>query len=170
MSDHFFRIGEEVRSEPYHYKACGLDGIYLLNGYDVKKHEGERHVFVRNVDELHMAIGRHIVSKRKGLTGKDVKFLRNTLDLTQSALAGRLGNNPQSIARWEKGQCEIPGDAEKLLRIIFFACLATDEELELLRDLILETLEELDLVDESAMTATQFQLDDHWKEAINTNP
>ena len=107
--ENFFKPGEEVRPEPYHYKACGLEGIYLLNGYTVEEHDGERHVFVENVDELHKAIGRHIISKRKGLTGAEIRFLRNTLDLTQNELAAELGNNTQSVARWEKGQNHIPG-------------------------------------------------------------
>lgn len=82
--ENFFKPGEEVRPEPYHYKACGLEGIYLLNGYTVEEHDGERHVFVENVDELHKAIGRHIISKRKGLTGAEIRFLRNTLDVLRT--------------------------------------------------------------------------------------
>ncbi len=165
-SQHFFKPAEEVRAEPYQYKACGLDNIFLLNGYDVEYHDGERHVFVRDMDELHKAIGRHIVLKRKGLTGQEVRFLRNTLDLTQSELADQLGNNAQSIARWEKGQSEIPGDAEKLLRVIFFAKLATDEELKALREFINNTLEELDEIDESVTSPARFILNDHWKESV----
>jgi hypothetical protein len=62
---HFFKPAEEFR-DPYRYKACGLDNIYLLNGYDVEEHDGEKHVFVRNMEELHKAIGCHITPKRKG--------------------------------------------------------------------------------------------------------
>lgn len=38
----FFKPVKEVCAEPYHYKACGLDSIFLLNGYDVEEHDGER--------------------------------------------------------------------------------------------------------------------------------
>lgn len=86
-----------MRPEPYHYKACGLEGIYLLNGYTVEEHDGERHVFVENVDELHKAIGRHIISKRKGLTGAEIRFLRNTLD------TGHLGRQSSAHARCAAG-------------------------------------------------------------------
>ncbi|RBP06429.1 helix-turn-helix protein [Roseiarcus fermentans] len=163
---HFFKQTEEVRA-PYHYKACGLDNIYLLNGYDIDEHDGERHVFVRNMEELHNAIGRHIVTKRKGLTGQDIRFLRNTLDMTQNELARELGNNAQSIARWEKGQVDIPGDAEKLLRVFFFAKLATADELAELRSLIIQDLTELDNMDERVTPIANFFLSDRWKEDSN---
>ncbi len=162
---HFFKPAEEFR-DPYHYKACGLDNIYLLNGYDIEEHDNEKHVFVRNMDELHQAIGRHIVTKRKGLTGPEIRFLRNTLNLTQSELASELGNNAQSIARWEKRQVEIPGDAEKWLRVFFFAKLAAPDELEALRDLILQRLAELDEIDENETTPAKFILDGHWMEDV----
>jgi DNA-binding transcriptional regulator YiaG len=140
-----------------------LDNIYLLNGYDIEEHDGERYVFVRHMDELHVAIGRHIVTKRKGLTGQEIRFLRNTLNLTQSELAKELGNNPQSIVRWEKGQVALPGPAEKLLRVFFFAKLLTEEDL---RDLILQTLGELDDIDESTTMPAKFILNDHWTENV----
>jgi DNA-binding transcriptional regulator YiaG len=163
--EHFFKPEEEVR-DPYHYKACGLDNIYLLNGYYAEEHDGERHVFVRDADELHIAIGRHIVTKRKGLTGNEIRFLRNTLNMTQSELANELGNNSQSIARWEKGQIDIPGDAEKLLRVFFFAKLAADDELDALRDLILQKLTELDELDENVTMPAKFILHGHWREKV----
>jgi len=161
--ENFFRPSEEVR-DPYHYTACGLQNIYLLNGYDFGEHDGERHVFIRSLDALHQAIGRHLVLKRKALTGAEIKFLRKTIDLTQEELAEALGNNAQSIARWEKGQITIPGDAEKLLRVVFFARLTTEEELRALRDLIVDGLVELDAFDEDVTPCASFTLNETWTE------
>jgi DNA-binding transcriptional regulator YiaG len=163
-ADSFYLAGEDVRREPYRYRACGLDGIYLLNGYEISVHDGEEHVSIKDVDGLHKAIGRHLVTHRKGLAPKEVRFLRNTLDLTQSQLATMLGNNSQSVARWEKGECEIPGAAEKLLRAIFLASLMGQEELSSLRDLLLTKLEELDRLDEVVPAPAQFELFDRWSE------
>lgn len=132
MSETFYLTSEEVRNEPVLYRACGLDEIYLLNGYDLEDHDGEQHLSVQKMEELHQAIGRHLVTHRKGLAPKEIRFLRNTMDLTQAELAARLGNNAQSVARWEKGECEVPGASEKLLRVVFLASLLTDEELDAL--------------------------------------
>ncbi|MCW3846558.1 helix-turn-helix domain-containing protein [Sphingomonas sp. LB-2] len=159
----FYLSGEDVR-EPIRYRACGLDGIYLHNGYRVEEHDGEEHIAVTDVDGLHNAIGRHLVIHRKGLSPKEVRFLRNTMNLTQAEMAERLGNNAQSVARWEKGETEMPGTAEKLLRAVFLASLMSDSELVQLRDFLVSRLNELDQIDESADTPAEFQFCEHWSE------
>lgn len=162
-TDQFYLVGQEVR-EPLLYRGCGLDGIYLLNGYTEEEHDGERHLSVADVDGLYQAIGRHLVVHRKGLAPKEIKFLRNTLGLTQAEMAKRLGNNSQSVARWEKGECEIPGSAEKLLRAIFLASLLRDDDLDSLKDLLNVRLADLDDRDEIRHTEAQFELFDQWEE------
>lgn len=160
----FFRPGKNPACEPYAYKACGLDGIYLLNGYEVEEHDGVKHIFVEHEEELHREIARHVICTRKSLSGKEIRFLRNTLDLTQKQLALKLGNNSQSVARWEKGEIEIPADAEKLLRIFVFATIATPEERDALRELIVQRLAELDDMDEREPQSAAFERGNHWKQ------
>ncbi len=164
MREDFCLIGEEVRKEPMPYRACGLDGIYLLNGYSVEPHDGEDHFSVTKMEELHQAIGRHLVTRRKGLAPKEIRFLRNTMDLTQADLASHLGNNAQSVARWEKGECEIPGTAEKLLRVVFLAHLMGDDELSVLRSFLTKALDTLDEMDETEPSQARFEWDDKWSE------
>lgn len=156
----FFRLGEEVSSEPYAYRAAGLDGIYLANGYTVEEHDGEKHVRIYDMEGLHQAIGRHLVLHRKALAPKEVKFLRNTLNLTQTELASHLGNNSQSVARWEKGECEIPGASEKLLRLVYLLMTMTDAEFEAVRDLVMNP----EQLDELEARPVQFTHSDHWAE------
>lgn len=162
-AEHFFLTGEAV-CEPYLYRGCGLEGIYLLNGYTIFEHDDEPHVSIKNLEGLHQAIGRHLAINRKGLAPKEIKFLRNTLGLTQAELASKLGNDSQSVARWEKGQTDIPGSAEKLLRLIFLASLVRDDELELLKELLETKLDELDQRDQLSSRAAQFELFDEWAE------
>ena len=164
--EHFILTGEEVRDEPYRYKACGLEGIFLLNGYTVETVDDEEFVSITDIDGLHCAIGRHLVMSRKGLAPKEIRFLRNTMDVTQAELADMLGNSSQSVARWEKGECEMPGTAEKLLRAIYLASLMSDEELKGLRDFLTHRLQELDEIDELSAAPAQFQLFAHWEEKL----
>lgn len=150
------------RAKPYAYRGCGLDGIFLLNGYETREHDGEAHVVIKDIDGLHLAIGRHLVLSRKGLSPRELRFLRKTLDLSQAELAEKLGNTSQSIARWEKGEVEIPGPAEKFLRAYFLARnLSVPADLETLRVLIVEGLEKLDAADQS-MRPVQFRLSRRW--------
>lgn len=160
----FFLIGEAPAKEALLYRGAGLEGIYLKNGYDTVEHDGERHITVRDVDGLHQAIGRFLVMHRKGLSPKEIRFLRNTMGLTQADLATRLGNTSQSVARWEKGECEIPGTSEKLLRVVFLASLMRPGDLAKLRDLLVRQLQELDEEDQSTPSEAQFELFDQWEE------
>ncbi len=156
----FFLKGGEVSKEPYRYRACGLDGIYLLNGF----REDDGAVSVSDIEGLHKAIARHLVVNRKALAPKEIRFVRTTMGATQTELAEMLGNNSQSVARWEKGQCDMPGAAEKLLRIIFLASVMTKEEFESFRDFLVSKLSELDQMDELRAPPAQFELFDHWTE------
>ena len=164
--ENFFLTGEEVRTEPYRYRACGLDGIYLLNGFNVAEHDGEKHVSITDLEGLHRAIGKHLVINRKGLAPKEIRFLRNTMNFTQAQLAEVLGNTSQSVARWEKGECEMPGTSEKLLRAVFLASLMSDSELSSLRDFLTHRLSELDQLDELNVPEAEFEFYDHWTEKL----
>lgn len=166
---HFRLVGEAVNSEPYPYKGCGLEGIYLLNGYTAEEYDGEVHVSIREVEGLHRAIGRHLVLHRKALAPKEIRFLRNTMDITQAELAAMLGNTSQSVARWEKGECEMPGPEEKLLRAIYLASLIPERELLMLKDLLVTKLAELDRIDQIHAPTAQFELklgSDEWTEKL----
>ena len=66
-------------------------------------------VTVKNLVGLHKAIGRYLAERKKILTGKELRFLRLQMDLTQSELARLVGYDAQQVARWEKGENEISG-------------------------------------------------------------
>lgn len=135
----FIRKGEAASAVPYEYRECGLEGIFLHNGYDVLEHDGERHVSVSETERLHRRIGEYLVAHRKELAPEEVRFLRKTMDLTQSELGRWIGQSSQQVARWEKGQSEIPGPADRMIRAIFLLRTTSpterDEFLALLRSI-----------------------------------
>lgn len=109
------------RSDRYHYRECGLDNIYLLNGFDYVETPRGRSVHIKDLDGLHRAIGMMLVSEKKNLSGKEFRFLRHELNQTQQTLADILGVNVQALARWEKGRTKAPidGPAQRLLRLLY---------------------------------------------------
>lgn len=119
MSAKHLRYKNEQPKEPYHYKECGLDDVFLLCGYEEHETPYGKGISVKNVDELHMAIGQHIAIHKKVLNGQEVRFLRKQLDYTQAELGKYLGVDAQTVARWEKDQIPIPGPADGLLRVIY---------------------------------------------------
>jgi DNA-binding transcriptional regulator YiaG len=115
----FYRNGQSVVAKPYHYKMCGLDDVYLLNGFTPKETAYGSGVTVSDVDGLHRAIGFLLVKERKTLSPKELRFLRKEMSLTQAGLGLKIGQSDQQVARWEKGESEIPGPAERLIRILY---------------------------------------------------
>jgi putative zinc finger/helix-turn-helix YgiT family protein len=108
----------EAAKPPFQWKGCGLDDIWLLSGYDLEECDGEKSVVVRNLDGLHEAIAMFLAEKKKLLNGKEIRFLRQELDLTQSELARLLGCDAQQVARYEKAENKISGPADRLLRML----------------------------------------------------
>lgn len=103
----------------YHYTRCGLDYVYLSNGYRLHETSHGRGVAIEDVDGLHRSIAADIVRHRAQLQGQDVRFLRKEMDLSQQGLAILMGVDAQTVARWEKGRTTIPGPADRLLRVIY---------------------------------------------------
>ena len=104
----------------YHYKECGLDNVYLANGYHIHKTTYGEGVSIQNTEGLHKAIGRWLVSTPKPLSGAALRFLRLEMEATQRDLAGILGTSEQSLRLWEKHRNKaIPGTADHLLRAVY---------------------------------------------------
>lgn len=117
-----FYCGDAVPAEkPYHYKECGLDNIYLMNGYNIEEVDGEQYVSIDSVDELWKAIGLNLVTTKKILSAKEVKFLRGQMEKTQSEIAALLRVEDQTVARWEKGKVKLSGGADVAFRALFLA-------------------------------------------------
>lgn len=114
-----WRHGGETDKDPLHYTACGLDDVYLMSGYEIVKTSHGEGTAIKKLDELHLAIGRNLSERKKVLSAKELRFLRIHMNLTQSELGKLLGLTSQQVARWEKGESDISGAAEFLLRAYF---------------------------------------------------
>lgn len=154
-ASYFHRRGEAIRSIPYEYKECGLAGIYLHSGYETAEHDGEKHVSIRDTLGLHRCIGERIVYTRKELNPEEIKFLRKTIDMTQSELGQWIGYSSQQVARWEKGQAPIPSPAGRLFRAIFLDKMSKPDE----RWSFLDLLTSIDEIDDSPPRELTFCFD-----------
>jgi len=104
--------------ETFHYKSCGLENVFLLNGYEVRELEGSRAVAIHDLQGLHRAIASQLVEKPAPLTGKELRFLRVEMNFSQKALGQLLGVTDQAVAKWEKGQTKsIPRGTDTLVRL-----------------------------------------------------
>lgn len=123
----------------FHYTQCGLDYIWLLNGYTVEDTRWGPSVSIQDADGLHQAIGRAIVGGSQRLRGQEVRFLRARLKLSQEGLAAVLGSSRVSVARWEaEPDKPIPGTADHGLRMFYVLKLADHPLICQITDLLAE--------------------------------
>jgi DNA-binding transcriptional regulator YiaG len=106
--------------KPYHYKGCGLDNVYLHGGVSYVDTPRGKAVHIENVEGLHRAIGYWLVHEKKNLTGKEFRFLRHEINLTQQNLAALLNTDVQNVGRWEREEAEkVPGPAQVVIRLLY---------------------------------------------------
>jgi len=130
--------GEKDKT-PLHYTDCGLDNVYLISGYEIENTPYGEGLSIKNLDQLHLAIGCNLSSQKKVLSGKELRFLRKQMNLTQSDLGQFLGLSSQQVARWEKGESEISGPADLLVRALFIQTAGGDLDLQKLAKSLGET-------------------------------
>jgi len=87
---HWSHVGDKGQ-EPLHYTECGLDDVYLVSGYERETTPYGDGIIIRDLDNLHKAIGIYLVQEKKVLNGKEIRFLRKQMDLTQSELSRYFG-------------------------------------------------------------------------------
>jgi len=145
----------------YHYQMCGLNNIYLVNGYSEIDYAGEIAVSIHDLTGLHQAITFSLVNNPRHLSGREFRYLRLEMDLSQAALGKLFGVSDQAIAKWEKEQSSIPQPAELLIR-------AYAEDKILNRSgKVAELIERLAEPGQSAVEKLEFQeTDQGWKPAI----
>ncbi|EJK82895.1 type II toxin-antitoxin system MqsA family antitoxin [Agrobacterium sp. SHOUNA12C] len=149
----------ETNKDIIKYIGCGLDDIYLASGYEVHKTPYGEGVSIRNLDKLHKQIGLHLTKFRKALSGKEIRFLRHQMDLTQSELARFFGCNVQQVARYEKGENRLTGPADRLLRLLY-------EEHIRKTGSVRELLESIDSMDDASDEQIIFEdVNGEWRHA-----
>jgi DNA-binding transcriptional regulator YiaG len=104
----------------HHYTESGLDYIYLVSGYRIVDGDrGRRQLVIEDIDGLHIALGKMLISNKKNLSGREIRFLRQEMLMSQVTLAKLLEVSEQAINRWENGKSGVPKPAEALIRLLY---------------------------------------------------
>ncbi len=117
-------------AEPFHYTACGLDDVWLLNGFSVVHTPYGDGVAVEDSDGLHRVLAHVIVTDKRPVAAWELRFLRKHMGLSQNGLAQLLGSSDQRVARWEKRQSGIDPAAERLVRLLVLNWLKEDRDVK----------------------------------------
>ena len=141
----------------YHYQECGLPNIWLVNGYHEIDTPYGKAVSISDVEGLDKAIAHNLIAYKPKFTGREFRFLRKHLELSQAGLARILGNNEQSIALWEK-RGNSPKWANNVLRLLV-------AELHGENSRVRETIERFNDMDRDAYEQSLHfeEFDHHWR-------
>eukprot|EP01037_Dinobryon_pediforme_P006373 gene6373-6440_t len=102
----------------YRYTESGLDNVIIRDVSFIKDDAGEQVVTIHNIAGLHRAIATAIVMKPVSMSGRELRFLRTEMGMTQAELAAIVHREPLAISRWERGEVEqIDTNAETLIRL-----------------------------------------------------
>lgn len=110
----------------YHYTECGLDNVWLCNGYVEKKTAYGKAVSISDANELHKLLAEQLLKKPARLTGKEFRFLRVQLGLSQSAVAKAQGVTEQNVSLWER-HGKVPKANDQLMRVMYMLHEAKDQ-------------------------------------------
>jgi len=102
----------------YHYTMCGLDNVWLENGYTEHKTPYGRGVSIVDADGLHNLLARSLVNKPGRLTGKEFRFIRTLLAMSQAGMAKAQGVAEQSVSLWER-HGKVPKANDMLARLLY---------------------------------------------------
>lgn len=122
-------------SELFAYTSCGLQGIFLRNGFDVMETAYGEAISIHNIEGLHSVIGLNLVCSQATLSEREIRFLRKEMDLSQKHLARILGVGETSVRNWESGRVKISGPADKMLRVLYRDSVEKGEVREILEHL-----------------------------------
>ncbi|MEA1649213.1 hypothetical protein UAJ10_09300 [Nitrospirillum sp. BR 11164] len=126
-------------SDGFHYTQCGLDYVYLRNGYTIHDTEYGKGFSIEKMDELHEVIARAIILSPDRLRGQEVRFLRSMLHLSQSGIAAIVGSSRPAVARWEgRPNTPIPAGQDRVLRLYYALNRAGDETARRISELLTE--------------------------------
>jgi DNA-binding transcriptional regulator YiaG len=142
----------------YHYTESGLQNVWLVNGYTVRKTPYGKGVSIHDVEGLHRLIGRSL-AQRPHLTGAELRFLRKEMGMSQSGLAALLGTSEQNISLWER-RGRIPKTSDRFVRLIYLEHIGDSNQK------IRELVERLNALDQQAIERLEFaENKGKWKEA-----
>lgn len=112
----------------YHYTECGLDNVWLENGYREKDTPYGKAIAISDTDGLHTLLANELLQKPGRLTGKEFRFLRLRLGLSQAAVAKAQGVTEQNVSLWER-HGKVPKANDQLIRVMLLLHDANDKML-----------------------------------------
>ena len=99
-------------------RPIGLSGVRLNTFVTRCSKCGAFEIAILNLEGLHQAIARTLITKQARLTGEEVRFLRKVLGWSGADFAEHMGTSAETVSRWENDTIPIGPQADRLLRLM----------------------------------------------------
>jgi DNA-binding transcriptional regulator YiaG len=130
-----------MTSQPLHYRKCGLDWVYLENGYEIHETPHGSGYSIHDVDGLHNLILREIATSQSPIRGQELRFIRTMLGFSQEGIGRIIGVERMAVTRMEGDrEGEISRTADHNIRM-YIALLEKKDDLA---GRVMEVLTEID--------------------------
>lgn len=144
-----------------HFTECGLDNVYLVNGFHFgQTGNGEEVLVIQDLAGLHAAIALAVVENPTPLDAKTFKFLRKHLDMAQRQVAELFDISEEMVSLWERARNPVPKYADIILRTMVKEKCSGNAELVRL----IERYNEMDRDEHEEQLRLQLE-SDSWREA-----
>lgn len=102
----------------YHYTECGLDTVWIGGIQMLTDDDGDEVLTIHNINGLHRVIAEGIIGRDGAMDGKELRFLRTEMGLTQAELGKILQKEALTVGRWERGETPLDPNAETIIRLV----------------------------------------------------
>lgn len=145
-------------SEMFRYKGCGLDNVFLVNGYRITESvAGEKGIYIEDIEGLHKAIAHSIVDDPSPLDAQTFRFLRKELGMSQRNFGELLDLTEGAVSLWERARQPVPQAAQIFVRALVKEKCSGNAEL-------MKTIERLNSLDREERKQIQLEkTNDHWE-------
>lgn len=117
----------------HHYTDCGLDWVWLENGFERHATNHGPATSIDRADDLHLAIAGEVARRPGALRGQEVRFLRAFVQMGAEELDLVLGyaGAPAAVSAWEvEREAPVPPAAGVALRAFALGVLKGDGSAE----------------------------------------
>lgn len=111
-------MARKMEAKIYRYSECGLNHVFIEGLTVVVDDAGEKVHSIPNLPSLHRAIAKSIIMQKSGLSGKELRFLRTEMGLSQAEMAEVFHVTRATVNRWERDKGEIDSNAQVVIRLL----------------------------------------------------
>jgi transcriptional regulator with XRE-family HTH domain len=150
--------------KPFHFVDCGLDNVYLIGIKFFVDPDGSVVAEIPAIKQLMRLIAHDVVTSRRNLTGKEIRFLRKRLGKKATEYCRYLGLDPSTLSRIENEKQVVSIQSQMLARLSYCAFSEDPALLECAKSILQSLLEEMTKNQKKQRIVLEMDINQEWRE------